>query len=148
MNNTEKSIIILIDDNEIINSSNRKILNYIINEYNLDYDILLGADGLDMIKIALNLDKRYELIKCIFTDENMDYFNGSEAISFIRKYEKMRNFEKTKIITLTCHEDVKIQETILNAGSDLILTKPVTKNNFLFGLASVGLLVPMKVFKK
>ena len=42
----------------------------------------------------------------------MDYFNGSEAIKFIRKFENLKSHKNTKIISLTCHEDLKIIDFI------------------------------------
>ncbi len=67
-------------------------------------------------------------IKLIISDENMDYLNGSDAIRFIRKLEKVKNLTKTKIVSLSCHEDNKIKEYIFNEGADYILTKPLKTN--------------------
>ncbi len=91
--------------------------------------IYLGSDGLDIIKTVLNHDKNYNsIIKCIFTDENMEYFSGSEAIKFIRNLERIKNYQKAKIVSITCHEDSKIADYIIKAGADFVISKPLTKN--------------------
>ncbi len=103
--------------------------------------ILLGSDGLDIIKTVLNNDKNYNsIIKCIFTDENMDYFNGTEAIRFVRKFEQVKNHKKTNIISITCHEDNKITDHIIKAGADLVISKPLTKSILLNTLKKIGFL--------
>jgi len=103
--------------------------------------IYLGSDGLDIIKTVLNHDKNYNsIIKCIFTDENMEYFMGSEAIKFVRRFEEVKHYQKTKIISMTCHEDNKITDHIIKAGADLVISKPLTKNILLNIFKKFGLL--------
>lgn len=130
--------IILIDDNEIINNTHKKILESILLERICDYDIILGSDGLELIQIALNLDNDYEKIEFILTDENMDYLKGSEAIKFIRKFEKIKNFKNVKVISLTSYEDNKIFEYIKKNGGDYVLTKPVSKTSLIQALEQIG----------
>ncbi len=125
-------MILVIDDNDIINMSNKKIFETVIRENNLNLMIYLGSDGLDIIKTTLRYEKNYNsIIKGIFTDENMDYFSGSEAIKFVRKFEQVKNYKKSKIISMTCHEDNKITDHIIKAGADLIMSKPITKNIYI-----------------
>ena len=133
LNNTlnsffEKPIIILVDDNDIINQSNKKILSEFLKENNLIYELIMGNDGLDIIKLVLKYENKYNLIKFIITDENMDYYQGTEAIAFIRKFEKIKKLINTKIISLTCHEDVNIINNIIKIGANSVLSKPLTKN--------------------
>lgn len=123
----DKHKIILIDDNEIINNSHRKIIDDILDKNISNYEIILGSDGLELIQIALNLENNYQLIDVILIDENMDYLNGSEAITFIRKLERIKNFKRTKIISLTSHKDKKIYDFLLKNGGDYVIPKPVTK---------------------
>ena len=134
----QKPIVIIVDDNELINYSNKKIISQILIEFKLDYDIILGNDGLDIIKLILNYENKYNLIKCIFTDENMDFFNGSEAINFARKYENLKHFKRTKIISMTCHEGNVFQGLILKSGADFVVTKPISKSSFINTLQNVG----------
>jgi len=58
----------------------------------------------------------------------MDYMNGSEAIIFVRKLEKGRNLKPIKIASLTCYENLLTTKHILNAGADIVLSKPVSKS--------------------
>ena len=141
MQKYEKPIILIVDDNEIINNSNKKLFESLIKEHNLNYSLELGSDGLDIIKTALKYDTNYNvMIKGIFTDENMDYLNGTEGIKFIRKLEKIKNYQKTKIVSMTCHEDPKITDYIQQKGADCVISKPLTKSILLNTLKKIGLI--------
>ena len=132
----DKPVVMIIDDNTIINNANKKILSNILKENNLNYKIIDGADGLDIIKVILKFEKKYDLIKFIITDENMNFFSGTEAIEFVRKFERATKKTKIKIIYITAHEDVNIVNKILTAGGDIVLSKPLTHNalkNSIFG---------------
>ncbi len=78
------------------------------------------------------------MLKGIFTDENMDYFNGTQAIEFIRKLEKIKNYRKTQIVSMTCHENTKITDYIVEKGADYVLLKPLTKNMVLNIFKKIG----------
>lgn len=130
----------IVDDNEIINSTNKRIINEILLDNDLDYKIVSGNDGYDIIRKVLNYEKKNNLIKCVFTDENMDYLIGSEAISFIRKWEKVKKLSPINFSVLTCHEDVNIINSIYSAGADNILTKPITKSSIKLIFKKIGLI--------
>lgn len=128
--NADKPIIILADDNIIINHSNKKIFEKIIYELKLDFEIEIVSDGLDIIKLCLNNEKNYNnKIKAIFTDENMDYCSGSDAIRFIRNFERIKNKKPVIIVSITCNVDNKINDHIISAGADYVLGKPLSKNS-------------------
>lgn len=126
----DKPIIILADDNIIINNSNKKIFEKIICELKLDFEIEIVSDGLDIIKLCLDNEKNYNhKIKAIFTDENMDYYSGSDAIKFIRNFEKIKNKTPVNIVSITCNVDNKTNKEILKAGADYVLEKPLSKSS-------------------
>ena len=76
----------------------------------------------------MNDNNLKDRIRFIFTDENMDYLNGSDAIRLVRLWEKKEKLNKIYITSITCHEDPKIVNLILSKGADLVLTKPITKS--------------------
>ena len=51
--------IMLVDDNEIINQSNKNLITEILKENKLNYLITLGTDGLDIIRLVLNYEFNY-----------------------------------------------------------------------------------------
>ena len=79
------------------------------------------------------------MLKGIFTDENMDYFNGTQAIEFSRKLEKAKNYRKTQRVSRTCHEDTMITDYIVEKGADYVLLKPLTKNMVLNIFKKIGI---------
>ena len=128
----DKSIIILIDDNKFIRESQKFLLEKILLEFNLlnKFQIIEGGDGIDLLKYIIDI-KYMKRIKLIITDENMEYMNGSQAIKFIREMENDRKILKTTIITSTCFENNISEEYILKSGADLVIKKPLSKNNLI-----------------
>ncbi len=82
---------------------------------------------MDILKYIMD-QKTFDRVCIIFTDENMEYLNGSEAIRMIRTIEKRKNKLRKFIISLTCHEDIGIINFIKDSGTDTVLKKPLTKN--------------------
>ena len=66
-------------------------------------------------------------IKYVFTDENMEYMNGSEATRIIRNLEKDKKIKNFYIVSTTAFEDNYHKTRILNSGVNLIITKPCFK---------------------
>ena len=64
------------------------------------------------------------LIKCIITDENMEYLNGSDAIKILKKLEKFNKIKYIPIATITAYENVELIDYITKRGADYILSKP------------------------
>ncbi len=128
-NQQQKDFILIVDDNHIISDSLKRIIKNILDEENLFIELIILQDGFDILKYFMGNEKKIEKIKCIFTDENMDYLNGSEAIKLIRILEKKEKFFHINIISTTCYEDPKQINYILNSGADLVLSKPISKSS-------------------
>jgi len=127
-NNTLYTII-LADDNHLINSCNERIIKGIVKKDDLyKYEIIKVSDGLDVIKIFLNMENK-EKIKLIITDENMDCFNGSEMIKFIRKVEKLNKLKKIKIASVSSEDDERHRNYLIDCGADFVFSKPLSKGN-------------------
>lgn len=128
-NNNMSYYIIIADDNHLINSCNQRIIDGLMSELNLfEYEIIMVSDGLDVIKIFLNNEIK-DKIKLIITDENMDYFNGSEMIKFIRKVEKLTKLNPINIAFVSSEDDSRHKDFLLACGADFVFTKPLSKKN-------------------
>ena len=93
----------------------------------MDYEVICGSDGIDLLQLIRDDQNNGNLIKCVITDENMEYLNGSEAIKIIREFEKNGKTKPVNIISSTCHEDDLTTKHILESGSQSKLTKPLNK---------------------
>jgi CheY-like chemotaxis protein len=116
----ENAKILVIDDDPIIRNNMLKMLKNIVRKYNLNYDILEGNDGGELINLVQ--DDTENLIKLIFTDENMTKVEGSEAISTILEI-KLKN--QIIVVSITSLEDDLSIQRILKSGADRVLKKPV-----------------------
>ena len=97
-----------------------------MKELKLDYELIQCTDGLDIIRY-LSDSKFRKRIKCIITDENMEFINGSEAITFARTIENKKLVEDIRCISVTCLENTDVLEHIRKKGADCIIIKPLTK---------------------
>lgn len=120
--------ILIVEDNSFIAQSVKKLIEKIISEYSLDLEVIICYDGIEMIKVFLNEECNGQSnLKLIFTDENMDYMNGSEAIRFIREIERRKNLKRIKLISLTSNDNQNIFEELLKSGADRHFQKPLSK---------------------
>jgi DNA-binding NarL/FixJ family response regulator len=119
--NNDKSKILVIDDDPLIRNNMLKLIKIMLRRFGMDYDIVEGSDGRDLIHLVM--DDAENLIKLIFTDENMTSVEGSEAITVIKEI-KQRNC--IKIISITSLEDENSVKRILKCGADMVLKKPAS----------------------
>ena len=98
------------------------------NEIKLKYDIIEAEDGIDLIKLVCEDQLNDNRIRAVFTDENMEYINGSEAIKILKDLE--RNFKiksYCNFFSITAFEDKETKENILKSKVDEIISKPASK---------------------
>ena len=118
----EKEKVLIVDDDYIIRNSMKNMINYILKKNSLDFDVLEAEDGSEMIDLVMNdIDNS---IKIIFTDENMNFIEGSEAIS---KIISIKSTNEIKIISVTSLSDEVSISRILTCGADMVLPKPANK---------------------
>lgn len=118
---------ILVVDDELLNRKCMKnMLKSINSELNIEFQIIEGSDGNDILNF-LSSDWDND-IKIIFTDENMEFTKGSQAIKFLRQFEENNNKENITIISMTsCADDEEIVNNIIDCGADYVIMKPVSK---------------------
>jgi YesN/AraC family two-component response regulator len=117
---SEKPKILIIDDDQIIRISLHYMINKILVSFNLDYDIIEGNDGHDLIDyVNDDIDNN---IKIIFTDENMPLCEGSDAIKLVNN---ILEIYRIKVISLTSIDDFDYIEKILKCGVNEVISKPL-----------------------
>lgn len=118
----------IVDDNQFINDSLKKIILRVLKEFNKDFEIIQVTDGIEMVKNIIDDQINGNLIKCILTDENMEYINGSEATRILRSLEKRSKIKHIKIISISCQEDNNSVKMMFDSGADMVLGKPLSKS--------------------
>jgi len=129
-----------VDDNQIICDTMKRLIKTVLDEVKSEIEIVTFQDGFDILKFVIENEKRLQNIKCIFTDENMDFMNGSEAIKLLRIFEKKEKFVHIYVISTTCYEDPKQVNYILSSGADMVLSKPISKNSIINCFEKFGIL--------
>lgn len=132
LSETNKKIIV-IDDNQIIRNSIKRMLeSALTNKPETEkIDICSGTDGIDLIKFIFPDNNIIDTQKvlCVFIDENMEYLNGSDAVKILRHLETKNKLHHINVVSVSCHEDSKFVDFILSSGVDFFLSKPVSKND-------------------
>ncbi len=130
-NNDEKYVILIVDDHKFVRDSLKNIIEKIIKKLNIiDYfKVKEGQDGSDIINNIVLDQSKNNRIRCIITDENMEYINGSEAVKIIRNLEKNNKIKPVTIASITAFEDNSMKKLIHNNGIDYFLPKPCNENN-------------------
>jgi len=128
--NVKKYKILIIDDHKIIRESLVILIKKILKNLNKEniFDIIEGSDGVDILSYLIYDQTKENEIKLVITDENMEYINGSEAISIIRKLEKAKKIKNVSIASITAFEDEFNKNKIKQSGSNIILSKPCSES--------------------
>lgn len=130
--------ILIVDDSQYIRISIRRILVNIMQETKKEYEIIEASDGIDILKHVSEDQNNNNIIKCIITDENMEYLNGSECIQIIRRLEDSNRIKKVVCICATSLEDNKSKDRLIRSGMDFVISKPISKGELLGVLTKIG----------
>jgi len=108
-----KSRILLVEDHRIA----EKVTKNMLASLHCDVDIAMdGKTVLELIK-----QQPYDLI---LMDVGLPDMNGDEITRRIRAYELTKGLH-LPIVALTAHQDIKTQQSCLNAGMNAVLNKPL-----------------------
>jgi CheY-like chemotaxis protein len=119
---------VIIDDQKLVRENTSNLIRKVLQNMNIEnFQILEGSDGIDLLNIVRN--DTFGQIKAIFIDENMEYLNGSEAVSIVRKLEDKKKIKNYKIASVTAFDDAQTKENILKSGATTIISKPCTKSD-------------------
>lgn len=105
--------ILLVEDNLL----NQKFAIAILKKYHHRIDIAVnGKEGVERF-----MENKYDLI---LMDIQMPVMDGIEATKIIRRYEKKKNLEPTRIVAVTAYAMEGDEERFYKAGIDDYLRKP------------------------
>jgi len=136
LNFLNENCIVVVDDHKLVRTNTINLIKKSLSALNInDYNIVEGSDGIDLLNIVRKDEKCK--IKCILTDENMEYLNGSEAVKILRKLEQNNKINSQHIVSITAFDDVGTRKNILDSGVNTILSKPCTKSNIIEILRNV-----------
>ena len=129
--NDNRKKILIIDDHFHVRETLKNLINkYLVNNKLSDlFKVEEGRDGSDIISSVIKDQFDHNLIKCIITDENMEFINGSEAIKILKMLERKNKIKKMIIASITAFEDEMNKNIIRDAGADYILPKPCSDAN-------------------
>lgn len=101
------------------------LLNLIkINEE--EYEILKANDGVSILNYVIEDQFNGNLIKCIITDENMEFINGSEAVGFLAKLRKRNKIKNISVIFLSSYHENFILNGISDELDCELMSKPIS----------------------
>jgi len=121
-----ENCILVVDDHKLVRVNTINLIKSILSYHEINNCCIIeGSDGIDLLNI-IRKDESGR-IKCIFTDENMEYLNGSEAVKIIRKLEQNNKIKSQHIVSITAFDDISTRQNIMSSGVNSILSKPCSK---------------------
>lgn len=122
------AIILIVDDDYFCRNTLKSLVQKILSKLSLNKVIVKkGSDGIDTINLVIQDQIKYNKIKLVISDENMNYCNGSDSYYLLNKMYKNDKLKKIPLWILTALEDDNELKNIKNkSGCDLILKKPAS----------------------
>jgi len=130
--NSIKYQILVVDDNKTLRQSLISVISKFLKKRNLSkfYEIIECSDGVDILSYLVKDQAENNKIKCVITDENMEYMNGSEAIKILKNFEN-DNKIKPVVLAMISSFDIQYMENYFNVGDEIyFLPKPCNEKNF------------------
>jgi len=120
-----KKIILVVDDNKIIRESLKNMINKILEKSNKDgeFRVKEGDDGSYFIRQIIKDQFDRNKIKCVITDENMEFINGSYAVAILKELEKKNQIKPVIYASFTNHEEEAIKNNLRKNGIDFFIPK-------------------------
>ena len=118
--------VIVAEDNPV----NRKYLTDILQL--LGCRVMAAANGREALEALAS-----DYCDCLFVDKNMPELDGMATISAIRSQESQGGRERLPITVLTAAVLTSEKESLLQAGADYYLAKPVRENELLTVLRQI-----------
>ena len=122
-----KRKIVIIEDDRIMNMTIKNLLMKIINLKKLDILVIQCYDGIDLLKEIMDDQKNGNLIDLIITDENMEFMNGTQALSILRDLESKSKVKLPYIVSSTTDQISDQKMNLLSIKK--ILPKPIDRNS-------------------
>ena len=99
--------IMVVDDSLIIRNSLTNSVKNCLKKIGIKATIVEGQDGIDILKYIKEDQEKGNQVKLVFSDENMNYLNGSEAVSQLKKLESQSKFKSIPpVICVTAMDTV------------------------------------------
>jgi CheY-like chemotaxis protein len=131
--------ILIVEDEVIMNKSIKNLLEKIIETKNLAISVVQCYDGIDLLKEIIDDQKNGNFIDLIIIDENMEYMNGTQALSILIDLELKNKVKMPYIISSTT--DILTREKMDLLKIKKVLPKPITRDSM------INLLKDLKYFE-
>lgn len=116
-----KDYILVVDDNSLLRDTLVNRLQAIIKETQSNIIVKSGSDGVDIISHIITFQSE-NLLKCVISDEKMNYINGSAAISQLKGISKSLKFP-----LLICYTAMDETSDLIDSGFNMTISKSISK---------------------
>ena len=134
-----KRKIVIVEDDSIINDTIKTLMKKIFEVKNLDISIIQCYDGIDLLKEIIDDQKNGNLIDLIIMDENMEFMNGTQALTILNDLESKRKAKIPYIVSTTTYQFSTKKMNFLKIKR--MLPKPIDRNSM------VNVLKELKYFE-
>jgi signal transduction histidine kinase len=114
--------ILIVDDDELVRQSNLRIIKSAANHMNIEINIIEACDGVECLLVVWQCFSNGIKLSMIFSDETMQYLNGSHTYDIIEKFSFKNNIP-IPFILVTAYNDLFSKSTRFQ-----VISKPLTED--------------------
>jgi signal transduction histidine kinase len=118
-----KMFIIIVDDEQMTRLSNIRLFSEIATR-DVDINILEAEDGIECLYFLFLCNKKGIKVSAIFSDQTMNYLDGSCTLSNINKLIAKKAICEVPFYILTAYEDESTLVLLRDSSPKEIFTKP------------------------
>lgn len=118
-------VILVVDDNNLLRKAVKRLIDEIVISNGLDYVVMEGVDGIDIVKHVIDDQTKGNKIKFVFTDENMEYYNGLIASKMLKDLvsQSKIKFRPVMICVTSFMDESSKKEFVKNGFFDYVIDK-------------------------
>jgi CheY-like chemotaxis protein len=118
--------VIIVDDEVFTRQSTVRILYNISKELDIKINIIEAEDGVETIYLVYKAATQGVRISSIFSDENMNFMNGSRCSEIIQDIQEKKRMGEIPFYLVTAYDNIHIKKQTLS-GIKQVLAKPLSK---------------------
>jgi signal transduction histidine kinase len=123
----DETFIIIVDDEKMARLSNIRLFSEVAEREGKDLNILEAEDGIECLYYLFLCNKKGIKISAIFSDQTMNYLDGSYILSILNKLVAKKAINSIPFYIITAYEDEGTLLVLRDALPKEIYTKPLKR---------------------
>ena len=119
--------IILVDDEKLTRSANRRLITIFAKKNNIKVNFIEAEDGFECLYLLYICIKKGVKISCVISDQTMNYLDGTVTAKVLKELAHSDKMFSIPFYILTAYEDENIIKKLKLSPITNIFSKPINK---------------------